>query len=191
MVGGALLRSVGRPCIGVEVGIRDPESAKPLPRGSTGEIWVRCDSMLVEYWNKPEQTRSSLVDGWYRTGDAGSLDERGYLFLADRVKDMIVTGGENVYSIEVENAISSHPAVRQVAVVGVPHPQWGEAVHAVVVCEPESVTDAELDAHARRTIAGYKVPKAWALQRDPLPLSAANKVLKRDLRERLKSRGEP
>lgn len=183
---GDLLRSVGRPCIGVEIEIRDPESATPLPRGSTGEIWVRCDSMMVEYWNKPEQTRSSLVDGWYRTGDAGRLDERGYLFLADRVKDMIVTGGENVYSIEVENAISSHPAVRQVAVVGVPHPQWGEAVHAVVVCEVGAVTEEELAAHARRSIAGYKVPKGWTLQGAPLPLSAANKVLKRDLRERLK-----
>ena len=114
-------------------------------------------------------------------------DERGYLFLADRVKDMIVAGGENIYSIEVENAISSHPAVRQVAVVGVPHPQWGEAVHAVVVCEPGSVTEAELDAHARESIAGYKVPKGWTLQSEPLPLSAANKVLKRDLRERLKN----
>jgi acyl-CoA synthetase (AMP-forming)/AMP-acid ligase II len=184
--GGELLRSVGRPCVGVEVEIRDPESAEPLPHGATGEIWLRCDSTMVEYWNKPEQTRSSLVEGWYRTGDAGRLGERGHLFLADRVKDMIVTGGENVYSIEVENAISSHPAVRQVAVVGVPHPQWGEVVHAVVVCGPGSVSEEELDAHARRSIAGYKVPKGWTLQNDPLPLSAANKVLKRDLRERLK-----
>jgi long-chain acyl-CoA synthetase len=188
--GGDLLRSVGRPCIGVEIEIRDPETATLLPPGSTGEIWVRCDSMMVEYWNKPEQTHSSLVDGWYRTGDAGRLDERGYLFLADRVKDMIVTGGENVYSIEVENAISSHPAVRQVAVVGAPHPRWGEAVHAVVVCELGTVTEEELDAHARYSIAGYKVPKAWTLQSDPLPLSAANKVLKRDLRERLKAHDE-
>jgi long-chain acyl-CoA synthetase len=188
--GGELLRSVGRPCIGVEIEIRDPASAKPLRRGSTGEIWARCDSMMTAYWNEPEQTRSSLVNGWYRTGDAGRLDERGYLFLADRVKDMIVTGGENVYSIEVENAISSHLAVRQVAVVGVPHPSWGEAVHAVVVCEPGTVTEEELNAHARSSIAGYKVPKAWTLQSDPLPLSATNKVLKRDLRERLKSRWE-
>jgi long-chain acyl-CoA synthetase len=98
---------------------------------------------------------------------------------------MIVAGGENVYSIEVENAISSHPAVLQVAVVGVPHPTWGEAVHAVVVCEPGAVTAEELDAHARASIAGFKVPKSWTFQGEPLPLSAAGKVLKRDLRERL------
>jgi acyl-CoA synthetase (AMP-forming)/AMP-acid ligase II len=126
------------------------------------------------------------IELWHAALDAGQLDARGYLTLADRVKDMIVTGGENVYSIEVENAISSHPAVRQVAVVGVPDSRWGEAVHAVVVCEPDSVTEQELNDHARNSIAGYKVPKGWTLQSDPLPLSAANKVLKRDLRERLK-----
>jgi long-chain acyl-CoA synthetase len=185
VTGGELLGSVGRPCVGVEIDIRNPETVAPLPPGDTGEIWVRCDSAMLEYWDKPEQTAKSLVDGWYRTGDAGRLDDRGYLYLADRVKDMIVAGGENVYSIEVENAISSHPAVLQVAVVGVPHPTWGEAVHAVVVCEPGAVTAEELDAHARASIAGFKVPKSWTFQGEPLPLSAAGKVLKRDLRERL------
>lgn len=184
--GGDILRSVGRPCIGVDVEIRDPETAEQLTQGNVGEIWIRCDSALQEYWNKPEQTASSLVGGWYRTGDAGRLDAEGFLFMADRVKDMILSGGENVYSLEVENAISSHHAVTQVAVVGVPDPTWGEMVHAVVVCAADTVTTAELEAHARTSIAGYKVPKAWTLQSDPLPLSGAGKVLKRELRETLR-----
>ncbi len=183
--GGEILRSVGRACVGVELDIRDPETAEPLPVGEVGEIWVRCGSMMTEYWNKPEQTAASLVDGWYRSGDAGRLDPEGYLFLADRVKDMIVSGGENVYSLEVENAISSHPAVTQVAVVGVPDPTWGEAVHAVVVCEPGAVAAEELHQHTRSTIAGYKVPKGWTFRTEPLPLSAAGKVLKRELRASL------
>ncbi|MEL6985433.1 MAG: AMP-binding protein, partial [Actinomycetota bacterium] len=178
-----LLSSVGRPYIGVDLEIRGPETASPVGKGEVGEIWIRCDSAMTEYWNKPEQTASSVVDGWYRTGDAGRLDEEGYLFIADRVKDMIITGGENVYSLEVEHAISSHPAVTQVAVIGVADPTWGEQVHAVVVCEPGSVTEDELTAHACDTIAGFKVPKGWTFQSDPLPLSAAGKVQKNRLRE--------
>jgi len=184
--GGPHLQSVGRAAVGVEVDIRDP-AGESVPQGSIGEIYIRCDSSMTAYWNKPEQTENSLVDGWYRSGDAGHLDPDGFLFLADRVKDMIVTGGENVYSIEVENAISSHPAVQQVAVIGLPDPTWGEAVHAVVVCNPEEVDASTLDAHSRKTIAGFKIPKTWTLQSDPLPLSAAGKVLKRDLRELHKS----
>ena len=170
--------------IGVDLDIRDPDTAEPSAPGEIGEIWLRADSVMTEYWNKPEQTAASLVDGWYRTGDAGRLDDEGYLFMADRVKDMIVTGGENVYTIEVEAAISSHPAVTQVAVVGLPDEMWGERVHAVVVCDAGAVTEDELSAHARQTIAGFKVPKTWAFQTDPLPLSAAGKVLKRELRAR-------
>jgi acyl-CoA synthetase (AMP-forming)/AMP-acid ligase II len=183
--GGDILKSVGRPCIGVEIEIRDPQTAEPTPPGDVGEVWLRCDSMLTEYWNKPEATAAAIVDGWYRTGDAGRVDAEGYLFLADRVKDMIVSGGENVYSLEVENAISTHPAVKQVAAVGRPHEIWGEAVHAFVVCEPGSVSEEELSAHVRSQIAGYKVPKSWTLQPDPLPLSGAGKILKRDLRQAL------
>lgn len=188
--GSERLRSVGRAAIGVEVEIRDPETAAPKPTGEIGEIWLRCDSLLKEYWRKPEETAEVLLpDGFYRTGDAGRLDDEHYLFLEDRIKDMIVTGGENVYSLEVENAIASHPAVESVAVVGVPDPKWGEAVHAVVVCDPDAVTAAELEAHTREQIASFKVPKGWTLQADPLPLSAAGKVLKRDLRERLEAVG--
>ncbi len=182
--GGDILRSVGRPSLGIELELRDPESGAPTPRGEVGEIWLRSDSVMTEYWNKPEQTASSLVDGWYRSGDAARLDDDGYVFMADRVKDMIVSGGENVYSLEVENALSDHPQVRQVAVVGLPDDTWGERVHAVVVCDPATVTEAELDELARGRIAGFKVPKSWSLQNDPLPLSAAGKVLKRDLRDR-------
>jgi len=181
--GGPILQSVGRAAVGVEIDIREPDGNPSLP-GEIGEIYIRCDSIMTEYWNKPKQTRDSLIENWYRSGDAGRLDEQGYLFLADRVKDMIVTGGENVYSLEVENAISSHPDVIQVAVIGVPDELWGETVHAVVVCEPESVDEAELTAYARETIARFKVPKSWTLQSDPLPVSAAGKVLKRELRER-------
>jgi long-chain acyl-CoA synthetase len=121
--------------------------------------------------------------GWYHTGDAGYLDAAGHLFLVDRVKDMIVTGGENVYSSEVENALASHPAVLQVAVIGIPSEQWGEAVHAVVVLrEGMEASEAELIAHSREWIAGYKVPKSVSFRAEPLPLSGAMKVLKRELR---------
>lgn len=181
--GGEILRSVGRPMPGCLIDIRHPETGKGLPHGEVGEIYVRCGSMLREYWNKPEATAEAIVDGWYRSGDAGRLDADGYLFLADRVKDMIVSGGENIYSLEVENAISSHPAVVQVAVVGARDLSWGEVVHAFVVCPEGAVTAAELDAHARLTIAGYKVPRRWTFRTDALPLSVAGKVLKVALRE--------
>jgi long-chain acyl-CoA synthetase len=138
---------------------------------------------MREYWNKPEATEEVFRDGWYHTGDAGYLDERGYLFLVDRVKDMIVTGGENVYSVEVENALASHPAVAQVAVIGIPSEKWGEAVHAIVVTQVDvEVTEDELIAHTREWIAGYKVPKSIEFRADPLPLSGAMKILKRELR---------
>jgi long-chain acyl-CoA synthetase len=183
--GGDILRSVGRPALGVALEIRDPESGKRLPIGEVGEIWLQADSLMTEYWNKPEQTAASLVDGWYKSGDAARIDEQGYVFMADRVKDMIITGGENVYSLEVENAIGSHPQVNQVAVIGLPDSTWGERVHAVVVCEPGTVSAEELEALVRKSIAGFKVPRSWSFQTDPLPLSAAAKVLKRELRDRL------
>ena len=146
-------------------------------------MWARSGNFMREYWNQPEATEEAFRDGWYHTGDAGYLDEEAYLFLVDRVKDMIVTGGENVYSVEVENAIASHPAVAQVAVIGIPHDVWGEAVHAVVVLrEGTSADERELIEHARASIAGYKVPKSIAIRPEPLPLSGALKVLKRELR---------
>jgi long-chain acyl-CoA synthetase len=154
-----------------------------LSVGERGEVCARAGNFMTEYWNKPDATAEAFRGGWYHTGDAGYLDERGYLFLVDRVKDMIVTGGENVYSVEVENAISSHHAVAQVAVIGVPSEKWGEAVHAIIVLHPGyEATEADIIAHTRDHIAGYKVPKTIEFRTEPLPLSGAMKVLKRDLR---------
>ncbi len=181
--GGPRLRSVGRPVPGVDLCIQDPEG-NILSAGEVGEVCARGGNFMDGYWKKPEATEEAFRDGWYHTGDAGYLDEGGYLFLVDRVKDMIVTGGENVYSAEVESAISTHPAVAQVAVIGIPHDVWGEQVHAIVVCHAEvTVSDEEIIAHARESIAGYKVPKSVEFRAEPLPLSGAMKVLKRELRE--------
>jgi long-chain acyl-CoA synthetase len=180
--GGPRLRSAGRALKGVVLSIQDANGDE-LPVGETGEVCARAGNYMREYWKKPDATADAFRGGWYHTGDAGYLDEDGYLFLVDRVKDMIVTGGENVYSVEVENAIASHPAVAQVAVIGIPSEQWGEAVHAVVVVrEGATVTDAEIIAHTREWIAGYKVPKTVEVRSEPLPLSGAMKVLKRELR---------
>ena len=181
-LGGKYLRSAGVPMTGVELSIRDPLDNE-LPVGESGEVCARGGNYMIGYWNNPEATADVFRNGWYHSGDAGYVDEDGYLYLVDRVKDMIVTGGENVYSIEVENALARHPAVMQVAVIGIPHDTWGEAVHAVVVLrEDATVTEDELIAHTRGEIAGYKVPKSIELRAEPLPLSGAMKVLKRELR---------
>jgi acyl-CoA synthetase (AMP-forming)/AMP-acid ligase II len=139
---------------------------------------------MVGYWNKPEQTDAVLKDGNYWTGDLGYMDEDGYVFLVDRSKDMIVTGGENVYSTEVEEVLYQHPAVLEAAAFGVPHEKWGEAVHAVVVPRPEfhNVEPLEIIAFCRERIAGFKVPKAIDIRDEPLPKTGAGKVLKRELR---------
>jgi acyl-CoA synthetase (AMP-forming)/AMP-acid ligase II len=180
--GGSLLRSAGRGLPGIVMTIQD-EEGKILPPGQTGEVCARGANFMREYWKKPEATEEAFRGGWYHSGDAGYLDERGYLYLVDRVKDMIVTGGENVYSTEVENAIASHPGVAQVAVIGIPHDTWGEAVHAIVVpVVGHTVTEADIIAHARLSIAGYKVPKSVSFRTQPLPLSGVMKVLKRELR---------
>lgn len=180
--GGDLLRSAGRPMPGSVVSIQD-ESGNSLPTGETGEVCAKGGNYMREYWNRPEETAAAFRDGWYHTGDAGYMDHDGYIYLVDRVKDMIVTGGENVYSAEVENAVASHPAVAQVAVIGIPSEQWGEAVMAIVVAKPDAaVTEEEIKAWARERIAGYKVPKQVEFRAEPLPLSGAMKVLKRELR---------
>ena len=180
--GGERLRSAGRPVLGVMLSIQDAEG-NPVPQGETGEVCARAGNFMREYWNKPEATAEVFRGGWYHTGDAGYLDEEGYLFLVDRVKDMIVTGGENVYSAEVESAISKHEAVAQVAVIGIPHDTWGEQVHAIVVLVAGgSATEEDIRVFAREQIAGYKVPKSVEFRSAPLPLSGAMKVLKKDLR---------
>jgi long-chain acyl-CoA synthetase len=180
--GGRLLKSAGRPVIGSSLSIQGADGTL-LPVGEVGEVCGRGGNFMREYWQRPDETDAAFAGGWYHTGDAGRLDEHGYLYLVDRVKDMIVTGGENVYSAEVENALSSHPAVDQVAVIGIPSEQWGEAVHAIVVLKAgSSATVEELQAWCRERIAGYKVPKSVEFRTEPLPLSGAMKVLKRELR---------
>jgi long-chain acyl-CoA synthetase len=180
--GGKVLQSAGQALPGIRLSIQDTEG-KRLGVGEIGEVCAQGGNFMTEYWGRPEATEEVFRGGWYHTGDAGYLDEHGYLFLVDRVKDMVVTGGENVYSAEVENAIGSHPAVAQVAVIGIPDDRWGEAVHAIVVLrEGATATADELIAHAREEIAGYKVPKSIELRDEPLPLSGAMKVLKRELR---------
>jgi long-chain acyl-CoA synthetase len=150
-------------------------------RREVGELAVRGPKVMAGYWNKPEQTAAALVDGWYRTGDLGYQDPRCYVYLVDRAKDMIVTGGENVYSTEVADALYRHPPVAEAAVFGIPDTRWGEAVHAVVL--PRAPVEiGELRAHCRALIAGYKVPKTIELRNEPLPKSAAGKLLKRELR---------
>ncbi len=180
--GGELLQSAGRPVFGSVVSIQD-DTGNILAPGEVGEVCAQAGNFMREYWNRPEETAAAFAGGWYHTGDAGRLDDRGYLYLVDRVKDMIVTGGENVYSTEVENALADHPAVAQVAVIGIPSDQWGEAVHAIVVIQPGvTVREDELKEWARERIAGYKVPKSVELRSEPLPMSGAMKVLKRELR---------
>lgn len=182
--GGNVLRSAGRPAPGVVLSIQDPEG-EILPVGEEGEVCARAGNLMDEYWGNPEATAEVFRGDWYHTGDMGRVDDAGFLYLVDRVKDMIVTGGENVYSIEVENALATHPDVMQVAVIGIPDAKWGEAVHAIVVPRPgtEPSTD-EIIEWARKSIAGYKVPKSVEIRDEPIPLSGAMKPLKRELRKK-------
>ncbi|MFJ4291878.1 long-chain-fatty-acid--CoA ligase [Cupriavidus sp. NPDC089707] len=174
--------SVGVPAFTVEIRIVDPEG-REVPRGTVGEITVRGPGVMLGYWNKPEATADAIRDGWMHTGDGGYMDEDGFLFLKDRIKDMIISGGENVYSAEVENALASHPDVSQSAVIGVPHERWGEAVHAVIVPKPGTQPTLEsIQAHCRTRIAGYKIPRSVEL-RESLPTSGVGKVLKAELRK--------
>ncbi len=183
VAGGPPLHSAGRPVLGVQLSIRDRGDNVVGPN-EDGEVCARSGNFFREYWRRPKETEAATRGGWYHTGDIGHLDEAGFLYLVDRLHDMIVSGGENVYSIEVENALSTHPAVAEVAVIGVPDETWGEQVHAIVVTHPGAAVSAEeLRDHARRTIAGYKVPKSFEFRSEPLPLSGALKPLKRELRQ--------
>ncbi len=181
--GGPRMRSAGKALPGVELTILD-EAGNRLPAGQVGEIATRSAANMSGYWNLPDATARTLdAEGWLRTGDAGYLDEDGYLFIHDRVKDMIITGGENVYPAEVENAIFGHPAVADVAVIGVPDERWGEAVKAIVVRRPRAdPTAAEIIAWARERIAAYKAPKSVDFA-EVLPRNASGKILRKDLRE--------
>ena len=181
--GNEKMRSVGTPLPGVEIKIIDPDSLEELPPHSVGEIATRSAKNMKGYWNRPDATAETIdADGWLRTGDAGYLDEDGYLYIHDRLKDMIISGGENIYPAEVENVIYSNPKVADVAVVGIPDEKWGEAVKACVVIKAgQELTEAEVIAHARDHIAGYKCPKSVDFIA-ALPRNPSGKILRKDLR---------
>jgi long-chain acyl-CoA synthetase len=180
-----LLRSAGRPYPWVELRIADPASARPLGPGEVGEVWLRGPNVTPGYFNRPIETAAALTpDGWLRTGDGGYVDKDGFLFLTDRIKDMIVSGGENVYPVEIEEALAQHADVADVAVIGVPHPHWGEAVKALVVPRAGArPAAADLIAFARGRLAGYKLPRSVDFVAE-LPRTPSGKVLKRELRDR-------
>lgn len=176
------LRSAGRAGYCIELRILDAQD-REVPRGTVGEVAVRGPNVMQGYWNKAEQTAAAIRGGWMHTGDGAWMDEDGFIFIADRMKDMIISGGENVYSAELENALAQHPAVATCAVIGVPNEKWGEAVHAVVVRKPGVDASAEeLIAHCKALIAGYKCPRSLNFV-DALPISGVGKVLKTRLRE--------
>jgi long-chain acyl-CoA synthetase len=176
-------RGAGRATLGCEVRIVDPDN-KPVPSGAVGEIIVRGDNVMMGYWERPEETARAIIDGWMHTGDSGYMDQDGFIYVVDRVKDMNISGGENVYSVEVENALAQHPAVAQCAVIGIPDERWGETVHAVVVTRSGAkVSASELIEFSKTLIAGYKCPRSVDISENPLPLSGAGKVLKRALRQ--------
>jgi acyl-CoA synthetase (AMP-forming)/AMP-acid ligase II len=178
------LASCGQPVVGVEVEVRRPDGSVCRPR-EVGEVHVRGPNIMQGYWNRPEETAAALLaGGWYKSGDVAWADEDGYLFVVDRAKDMIISGGENIYTTEVENAVFQHPAVLEVAVFGIPNKDFGEMVHAEVVIKAgTSVTSDEIVAVCRKHIGGYKVPRSVAIRSEPLPKSGAGKILKRDLRD--------
>jgi acyl-CoA synthetase (AMP-forming)/AMP-acid ligase II len=176
------LNSAGRALNGIDVRIVDVEGNE-VPRGQVGEIAVRSPCVMSGYWNLPDVTAQALRDGWMFTGDAARMDEDGFVFIVDRFKDMVVSGGENIYCGEVEAALTGHPAVSAAAVIGVPHAQWGEAVHAVIVLRPGAeATGQDIQAHCKALIAGYKCPRSVEFVA-ALPISGAGKVMKYKLRE--------
>ena len=167
----------------VDIRIAD-DNDNEVPRGTPGEVQVRGPNIMLGYWNKPQATETAMRGGWYHSGDGGFMDEQGHVFIVDRLKDMIISGGENIYSAEVENAIATHPGVAEVAVIGVPHEKWGETVHAIVVPRPgHTLTEDEVIAHCRSMIAGFKCPRGVEVRAAPLPLSGAGKILKTELRK--------
>jgi len=177
-----LLRSCGRPSVGAQIKIMDQDGVE-VATGEVGEIWAKSDTNMQSYYNLPEETAQNLTDGWVHTGDAGLLDEDGYLYLKDRMKDMVVSGGENIYPVEVENAIASHPAVADVAVIGVPAEKFGEALLAFVVTKADqTLTLDEMIEFCREKIAGYKIPRQLELVTE-LPRNPSGKILKKELRK--------
>jgi acyl-CoA synthetase (AMP-forming)/AMP-acid ligase II len=178
--------SVGRPVVGADLRVVDPASGEDLPSGEVGELWVRGPNVVRGYWNKPEETAASFTAGWFHTGDVGYVDDDGLVYVVDRLKDVVIRGGENVYCAEVEAVMFEHPAVDDVAVIGLPDELLGEEVAAVVNPKPDASADGEeLRAHAAEHLARFKVPGVIVFRDAPLPRTATGKVLKRELREEL------
>lgn len=178
------LVSAGTPIHGVEIEIRDPGSGEPVPTGEDGEIWVRTEQLMSGYWGRPEASAAAITpDGWLRTGDGGHMDPDGYVYVTDRIKDMIISGGENIYPAEIERVLAEHPAVGDVAVIGVPDTRWGEVPKAVVVAAPGATVNPDaLLAYCRENLAGFKCPKSVDVL-DELPRNPTGKILKKDLRK--------
>jgi acyl-CoA synthetase (AMP-forming)/AMP-acid ligase II len=173
--------STGRAFLMTDVRVVD-EDGNDCPNGEHGEVLVRGDHIMVGYWNRPKATAETIVDGWLHTGDIATMDADGFVTIVDRLKDMLISGGENVYPAEIENVLAAHPDVVDVAVIGIPDEKWGEAVMAVVVRrEGATVTDGDLVAFARESLAGYKVPKGIVFT-DVLPRNPSGKLLKREIR---------
>ena len=184
-----VLSSCGQPSLGVQVRVVD-ENNNDVESGKVGEIIAQSDSIMVEYWRKPEETREAIIDGWLHTGDMGYYDEKGFIYIVDRKKDMIVTGGENVYSREVEEVLYRHPAIADVAVIGIPDPKWVERVHAVVVLkEAATATENEIIAFCKEHVASYKTPKSVEFT-ESLPKNPQGKILKRKLMKKYRARKE-
>jgi long-chain acyl-CoA synthetase len=181
LLGTDQFRSCGRPVVGMHLEVVDDEG-RPLPVGEVGEIAVKGTAVMPGYWQEPAATKEVLIDGWYHSGDLGRLDEHGLLYILDRKKDMIITGGENVYGVEVENVLIRYPGVVEAAVFGVDDDHWGQVVHAVLVSE-EVIDGEAVRSFCRDHLAGYKIPKVVRSQADPLPKSGAGKILKRELRQ--------
>ena len=166
----------GEPVPGVEVKVAD-ENGNEVARGEIGEICSRGPHVMQGYWQRPDLTAEAIKNGWMHSGDAGYMDEQGFIYIVDRVKDMIISGGENIYSAEVEDALYQHADVVECAVIGVPDERWGEAVHAIVRCREGATVDVPaLVAHCRELIAGFKCPRAISLRDEPMPLSGAGKI---------------
>ena len=178
------LLSAGKPITGVEIEVRDPATGERLPPGTPGEIWVRSDQRMGGYWGKPEATAAAITpDGWLRSGDGGHMDADGYIYITDRIKDLIISGGENIYPAEIERVLAEHPALQDVAVIGVPDERWGEVPKAVVVVRPGATIDPqEVVAWCRERIAAFKCPKSIDVV-DALPRNPTGKILKKDLRK--------
>jgi acyl-CoA synthetase (AMP-forming)/AMP-acid ligase II len=181
--------SVGRAAVGADVRIVDPDG-NDLPDGSIGELWVRGPNVVTGYWNKPEATAAAFTDGWFHSGDLARRDDRGFIFVVDRLKDVVIRGGENIYSAEVEAVLFEHPAVLDVAIVGLPHDVYGEEVAAVVqLRDGHDASAADLQRFAAERLARFKVPEHIVFRDQPLPRTATGKVLKRELRDELTDTG--